>query len=150
MPAPIVSQGAFGPPAGPVLAVWEQPKRPATLRPLSDPAMLVEHLRQFGLQPLGHRDGRLRCAGHVLPAGDAREKTERRQGVFLLLEEVRMQRVGDGARSLAGAAAGAGRPHQRLVEFVVLRLERLRNTGGHDASSSCGLHPGSRTAARPA
>ncbi len=39
---PVVSQGAFGPPAGPVLAVWEQPKRPATLRPLSDPAMLVD------------------------------------------------------------------------------------------------------------
>ena len=39
---PIVSQGAFGPPAGPVLAVWEQFKRPAALRPLSEPAMLVD------------------------------------------------------------------------------------------------------------
>ncbi len=39
---PIVSQGAFGPPAGPVLAAFEHPRRAATLRPLSDPAMLVD------------------------------------------------------------------------------------------------------------
>ncbi len=39
---PVVSQGAFGPPPGPVMAVWEHPRRPATLRPLSDPMMLVD------------------------------------------------------------------------------------------------------------
>ena len=39
---PIVSQGAFGPPAGPVLAALEHPRRAATLLPLSDPAMLVD------------------------------------------------------------------------------------------------------------
>ncbi len=92
----------------------------------TDGFVLLQHLRQFPPQRVGHRQD----VGHVRREVAARklgEKPEGRQGDLLLPNEVRMEDPGKFLRRWTDATRRARRFLQRGVNGVVLCLDAPRN-----------------------
>src|SRR5688572_23886604 len=92
----------------------------------TDGFVLLQHLRQFPPQRVGHRQD----VGHVrrdIAACKPREKPERRQSDLLLANEVRMQDPGKVLSCWTDATRRPRRFLQRGVNGVVLCLDAPRN-----------------------
>ena len=95
-----------------------------------DAPMLAKHGRHIGREPVGQfqdvRHGRIEFA-----QGQWNQEAERRQGILVLLDEVRVQDFCYRLGGLASATARSSQPGETGMELVVFSLHRLRNREVH-------------------